>query len=207
MNIILGSQSPRRRELMSGLDIPFTAITIDADETFPSHLQAGDIPMYISRAKARAYEAYLVEGDLLITSDTIVWLNGQMLGKPRDKEEAKQMLRQLSGQTHQVYTAVCFTWINNPTPSSTTLHNPTPSSTIQHDEWVDSTDVTFRVLTEQEIDYYVEKYMPLDKAGAYGVQEWIGYVGVTRMEGSYFNVMGFPICHVYDWLKQFLKTT
>ena len=205
MNIILGSQSPRRRELMSGLDIPFTAITIDADETFPSHLQAGDIPMYISRAKARAYEANLVEGDLLITSDTIVWLNGQMLGKPRDKEEAKQMLRQLSGQTHQVYTAVCFTWINNPTPSSTTLHNPTPSSTIQHDEWVDSTDVTFRVLTEQEIDYYVEKYMPLDKAGAYGVQEWIGYVGVTRMEGSYFNVMGFPICHVYERLKSFLQ--
>ena len=205
MNIILGSQSPRRRELMSGLDIPFTAITIDADETFPSHLQAGDIPMYISRAKARAYEANLVDGDLLITSDTIVWLNGQMLGKPRDKEEAKQMLRQLSGQTHQVYTAVCFTWINNPTPSSTTLHNPTPSSTIQHDEWVDSTDVTFRVLTEQEIDYYVEKYMPLDKAGAYGVQEWIGYVGVTRMEGSYFNVMGFPICHVYERLKSFLQ--
>ena len=205
MNIILGSQSPRRRELMSGLDIPFTAITIDADETFPSHLQAGDIPMYISRAKARAYEVNLVEGDLLITSDTIVWLNGQMLGKPRDKEEAKQMLRQLSGQTHQVYTAVCFTWINNPTPSSTTLHNPTPSSTILHDEWVDSTDVTFRVLTEQEIDYYVEKYMPLDKAGAYGVQEWIGYVGVTRMEGSYFNVMGFPICHVYERLKSFLQ--
>ena len=205
MNIILGSQSPRRRELMSGLDIPFTAITIDADETFPSHLQAGDIPMYISRAKARAYEANLVEGDLLITSDTIVWLNGQMLGKPRDKEEAKQMLRQLSGQTHQVYTAVCFTWINNPTSSSTTLHNPTPSSTIQHDEWVDSTDVTFRVLTEEEIDYYVEKYMPLDKAGAYGVQEWIGYVGVTRMEGSYFNVMGFPICHVYERLKSFLQ--
>ena len=205
MNIILGSQSPRRRELMSGLDIPFTAITIDADETFPSHLQAGDIPMYISRAKARAYEANLVDGDLLITSDTIVWLNGQMLGKPRDKEEAKQMLRQLSGQTHQVYTAVCFTWINNPTSSSTTLHNPTPSSTIQHDEWVDSTDVTFRVLTEQEIDYYVEKYMPLDKAGAYGVQEWIGYVGVTRMEGSYFNVMGFPICHVYERLKSFLQ--
>ena len=205
MNIILGSQSPRRRELMSGLDIPFTAITIDADETFPSHLQAGDIPMYISRAKARAYESNLVDGDLLITSDTIVWLNGQMLGKPRDKEEAKQMLRQLSGQTHQVYTAVCFTWINNPTSSSTTLHNPTPSSTIQHDEWVDSTDVTFRVLTEQEIDYYVEKYMPLDKAGAYGVQEWIGYVGVTRMEGSYFNVMGFPICHVYERLKSFLQ--
>lgn len=187
-NIILGSQSPRRRELMAGLDIPFSSITIDADESFPSHLQAGDIPMYISRAKARAYEAELTSKDLLITSDTIVWLNGQMLGKPQDKEEAKQMLAQLSGQTHQVYTAVCFTWKN------------TENGQVEQDELVDCTDVTFRELTKEELEYYVEKYMPLDKAGAYGVQEWIGYVGVTRMEGSYFNVMGFPICRVYDWL-------
>ena len=189
-NIILGSQSPRRRELMAGLDIPFSSICIDADESFPSHLQAGEIPMYISRAKARAYEEKLTEADLLITSDTIVWLNGHMLGKPLDKEEAKQMLSQLSGQTHQVYTAVCFTWKNK------------DNNQVEQEEWVDSTDVTFRELTREEIEYYVEKYMPLDKAGAYGVQEWIGYVGVTRMEGSYFNVMGFPICHVYDWLKR-----
>ena len=189
-NIILGSQSPRRRELMAGLDIPFSSICIDADESFPSHLQAGEIPMYISRAKARAYEEKLTEADLLITSDTIVWLNGHMLGKPLDKEEAKQMLSQLSGQTHQVYTAVCFTWKNK------------DNNQVEQEEWVDSTDVTFRELTKEEIEYYVEKYMPLDKAGAYGVQEWIGYVGVTRMEGSYFNVMGFPICHVYDWLKR-----
>lgn len=195
MNLILGSQSPRRHELMAGLDIPFSCITIDADESFPPNLQAGDIPLYISRAKARAYEAQLRNDDLLITSDTIVWLNGQMLGKPQSKQEAKHMLAQLSGQTHQVYTAVCFTWLNHPTPPYTTLH----------DAFVDRTDVTFRVLTPEEIDYYVEKYMPLDKAGAYGVQEWIGYVGVTRMEGSYFNVMGFPICRVYDWLKQFPK--
>ena len=188
-NIILGSQSPRRRELMAGLDIPFSSICIDADESFPSHLQAGEIPMYISRAKARAYEEKLTEADLLITSDTIVWLNGHMLGKPLDKEEAKQMLSQLSGQTHQVYTAVCFTWKNK------------DNNQVEQEEWVDSTDVTFRELTKEEIEYYVEKYMPLDKAGAYGVQEWIGYVGVTRMEGSYFNVMGFPICRVYDWLK------
>lgn len=99
------------------------------------------------------------------------------------------MLSQLSGQTHQVYTAVCFTWKNK------------DNNQVEQEEWVDSTDVTFRELTKEEIEYYVEKYMPLDKAGAYGVQEWIGYVGVTRMEGSYFNVMGFPICHVYDWLK------
>lgn len=187
-NIILGSQSPRRRELMAGLDIPFTSISIDADESYPSHLQAGDIPLYVSRAKARAYESQLTADDLLITSDTIVWLNGQMLGKPHSKEDAKSMLAQLSGQTHQVYTAVCFTWRDD------------ISHQLMHDEWVDSTDVTFRALSAEEIDYYVEKYLPLDKAGAYGVQEWIGYIGVTRMEGSYFNVMGFPICRVYDWL-------
>ena len=190
-HIILGSQSPRRRELMAGLDIPFVSITIDADESFPTHLQGADIPLYISRAKARAHEAQLAANDLLITSDTIVWLNGQMLGKPLDTTDAKAMLAQHSGQTHQVYTAECFTWIDP-------LHH-----TILHDELVDCTDVTFRTLTTEEIDYYVEKYMPLDKAGAYGVQEWIGYVGVTRMEGSYFNVMGFPICRVYDWIQQF----
>ena len=190
MNIILGSQSPRRRELMAGLDIPFTAITIDADESFPAHLQAGDIPLYISRAKARAYEQQLVPNDLLITSDTIVWLNGQMLGKPNSLDDAKNMLSQLSGQTHQVYTAVCFTYRHPDT------------DVITHHSFVDVTDVTFRRLMSDEIDYYVEKYMPLDKAGAYGVQEWIGYVGVSRMEGSYFNVMGFPIERVYHFLKQ-----
>ena len=197
MNLILGSQSPRRRELMAGLDIPFSCITIDADESYPAHLQAGDIPLYISRAKARAYAEQLQVEDLLITSDTIVWLNGQMLGKPQSKEEAKQMLIQLSGQTHQVYTAVCFTWLDHTTP----LTASTPHYTTLHDSFVDCTEVTFRTLTAEEIDYYVEKYMPLDKAGAYGVQEWIGYVGVTRMEGSYFNVMGFPIGRVYEWLK------
>ena len=212
MNIILGSQSPRRRELMAGLDIPFTCVTIDADESFPTDLQAGDIPMYIARAKARAYEAQLAPDDLLITSDTIVWLNGQMLGKPQSKQEAKQMLMQLSGQTHQVYTAVCFTWLNHSTYTPSFSGVPEKArflgcfqgggEGVGSHSFVDCTNVTFRTLTEEEIDYYVEKYMPLDKAGAYGVQEWIGYVGVTRMEGSYFNVMGFPIGRVYDWLKR-----
>ena len=188
LHIILGSQSPRRRELMAGLDIPFSCVTIDADESYPADLKAGDIPMYISRAKARAYMSDLQDNDLLITSDTIVWLHGEMLGKPQDEAEAKAMLARLSGQTHEVYTAVCFANKNG-----------------ELETWVDCTQVTFNTLSEEDIDYYVSKYRPLDKAGAYGVQEWIGYVGVTRMEGSYFNVMGFPICHVYERLKKYLR--
>ena len=188
LHVILGSQSPRRRELMAGLDIPFSCVTIDADESYPAELKAGDIPMYISRAKARAYVSELQDNDLLITSDTIVWLNGEMLGKPQDEAEAKAMLARLSGQTHEVYTAVCFADRNG-----------------ELETWVDCTKVTFNNLSEEDIAYYVSKYRPLDKAGAYGVQEWIGYVGVTRMEGSYFNVMGFPICHVYERLKKYLR--
>lgn len=185
MNIILGSQSPRRRELMAGLDIPFTAISIDADESYPSSLQAGDIPLYISRAKARAYEDKLTGDDLLITADTIVWIHDHMLGKPANEQQAKQMLRELSGQTHQVYTGVTFLYQG------------------RYESLVDKTDVTFRTLTEEEIDYYVSHYRPLDKAGAYGVQEYIGYIGVTQMAGSYFNVMGFPICRVYEQLQHY----
>ena len=188
LHVILGSQSPRRRELMAGLDIPFSCVTIDADESYPAELKAGDIPMYISRAKARAYVSELQDNDLLITSDTIVWLNGEMLGKPQDEAEAKAMLARLSEQTHEVYTAVSFADKNG-----------------ELETWVDCTKVTFNTLSEEDIDYYVSKYRPLDKAGAYGVQEWIGYVGVTRMEGSYFNVMGFPICHVYERLKKYLR--
>ena len=206
INIILGSQSPRRRELMAGLDIPFTCVTIEADESYPADLQAGDIPLYISRAKARAYASFLKENDLLITSDTIVWLNGEMLGKPQDEADAKLMLLRLSGQTHEVYTAVCFTWLDttlhHTTPHYTTLHNATPHYTMLHHSFVDCTKVTFKTLSEEEIDYYVSKYRPLDKAGAYGVQEWIGYMGVTKMEGSYFNVMGFPISRVYATLQE-----
>jgi len=185
MKIILGSQSPRRRELMAGLDIPFTAINIHADENYPAHLQAGDIPLYIAREKAQAYLSQLREDDLLITADTIVWLDGEVLGKPKDEEDAIHMLYRLSGKTHQVYTAVIFT-----TNEGETSH------------LVDKTDVTFRSLTEEEIRHYVAKYKPLDKAGAYGVQEWIGYVAVTNLSGSYFNVMGFPIERVYQTLKQ-----
>lgn len=205
MNIILGSQSPRRRELMAGLDIPFSCVTIDADESYPADLQAGDIPLYISRAKARAYASELRENDLLITSDTIVWLNGEMLGKPQDEADAKAMLARLSGQTHEVYTAVCFTWLD-PTPAEGAQpHDVTQPAQSAHHSFVDCTKVTFKTLSEEEIDYYVNRYRPLDKAGAYGVQEWIGYVGVTKMEGSYFNVMGFPISRVYETLRKLIS--
>lgn len=186
LEIILGSQSPRRRELLAGLDVPFTAITIDADETYPAELQGGDIPYYISRAKARAYVNKLQPDQLLITADTIVWLDGHMLGKPHDEQEAKAMLRSLSGKTHQVFTAVTF------------AKKEKDLSTI-----VDRTDVTFADLTDEEIAYYVQKYWPMDKAGAYGVQEWIGYVACTEMKGSYFNVMGFPVQKVYEMLKKY----
>ncbi len=188
LNIILGSQSPRRRELMSGLDIPYRAISIDADESYPKELEGGDIPIYISRAKARAYIAHLHDDDLLITADTIVWLNGKMLGKPHDESEAREMIRQLSGKVHQVYTGVTFTRMIDGAAVMESL--------------VDKTDVTFRSLSEEEIAYYVENYKPLDKAGAYGVQEYIGYIGVSGMNGSYFNVMGFPIARVYEVLKR-----
>lgn len=191
MRIILGSQSPRRRELMSGLDIPYEAVTIDADEHYPAGLTRGAIPYYISRAKARAYEERLHEDELLITSDTIVWLRDMMLGKPHDMEDARRMLRLLSGQTHQVYTAVTFSTLKE--------------GALQMETLVEQTDVTFRTLSDEEIDYYLAHYRPLDKAGAYGVQEWIGFVGVDHMVGSYFNVMGFPIDKVYLKLKEYIN--
>lgn len=191
MEIILGSQSPRRRELMAGLDLPFTAINIDADETYPAELQAGDIPYYISRAKARAYEKQLKEDQLLITADTIVWLDGHMLGKPHSEEEAVMMLKTLRNRTHQVYTAVTFA-------------QKLSTFDFRLSTLVDCTDVTFGDLSDEEIVQYVQKYRPLDKAGAYGVQEWIGYVACTSMKGSYFNVMGFPVHLVYQTLKQML---
>jgi len=188
MEIILGSQSPRRRELMAGLDIPFTAISIDADETYPSDLQAGEIPYFISRAKAQAYAPRLTDDQLLITADTIVWLDGQMLGKPHNEAEAVEMLQHLRNKTHQVYTAVTFAQKGQ-----------------EPETLVDCTDVTFGDLSDEEITYYVQHYRPFDKAGAYGVQEWIGYVACTAMNGSYFNVMGFPVHRVYQVLQRRYK--
>jgi len=187
MKILLGSNSPRRRELLSGLNIPYTIVHTECDEHFPADLQGEDIPRYICQEKADAYKALLQEDEVLITADTIVWLDGTMLGKPKDKADAKRMLRLLSGRTHQVYTAI----------SLTTSHSQETLS--------DRTDVIFKHLTEDEIEYYVEKYLPLDKAGAYGVQEWIGYVGVEKTVGSFYNVMGLPTHILYEALKKYMQ--
>lgn len=183
MKIILASNSPRRRELLSGLGFDYEVRTLQGlDESYPEGLSMEEIPQYISRKKAAAYT--LGEDELLITADTIVWLDGEVLGKPVDEEDAKQMLRKLSGKTHQVVTGVTLSW-----------------SDQQH-SFASISQVTFAQLTDEEIDYYVTYYHPLDKAGAYGIQEWIGYIGVTSIEGSYFNVMGLPVQRLYTEMKK-----
>ena len=183
MKIILASNSPRRKELLAGLGFDYEVRTLQGlDESYPEGLSMEEIPQYISRKKAEAYE--LKEEELLITADTIVYLDGEVLGKPADEAEAKEMLRKLSGRTHQVVTGVTLTWSN------------------QQHSFASVSQVTFAQLSEAEIDHYVTHYRPLDKAGAYGIQEWIGYIGVTSLEGSYFNVMGLPVQRLYTEMKK-----
>lgn len=183
--IILASNSPRRKELMSGLGVDYIVRTLpDVDESYPSTLVGAEIPEYISCRKADAYRNVIQPGELLITADTIVWLGGKVLGKPRDREEAIEMLRMLSGNSHQVFTGVCL------------------STTEWQKNFSAASDVTFDVLTEDEIQFYVDKYQPMDKAGGYGVQEWIGYVGVKSISGSFYNIMGLPIQRLYGELKK-----
>lgn len=184
--VILASNSPRRKELLSGLDINYEIKTLpDIDESFPADLQGEDIAVYIAKEKAAAYLSQLEEKTLLITADTIVLLDGKVYGKPADESEAKQMLSDLSGKTHIVATGVCIT-----------------TREKQHAFGV-SSEVRFAQLEKGEIEYYVDKYKPLDKAGAYGVQEWIGYIAVEYISGSYFNIMGLPIQRLYQELKKF----
>lgn len=184
MKLLLASNSPRRRELLAGLDIPMEIVKLkDIEETHPEDLQAGDIPLYIARLKMSAYDLPLKDGEVLITADTVVWLDGLLLEKPHSEEEARAMLHKLSGKTHQVFTAVCLKTANKTT------------------DFVCQSDVTFANLTDEQIRYYVEKYKPFDKAGAYGIQEWIGYVGIESIKGSYFNVMGLPVQRLYSALQ------
>lgn len=182
--IILASNSPRRKELLGGLGITYEVKTLpDIDESYPEDLDAEEIPLHIARNKADAYRSMMQPNELIVTADTIVWLDGMVLGKPKDEADACRMLRCLSGKTHQVVTGVCLT----------TLEKQRCFATV--------TDVTFAELTEEEINYYVSRYRPLDKAGAYGIQEWIGYIGVQNISGSYFNVVGLPIQRLYTELK------
>jgi len=187
-NIILASQSPRRHELLQGLNIPFEVKVIDIDEeNYPQQLVGVDIPMYLAERKADAYFKSMNENTLLITADTIVWHEGRVFGKPKDKADATRMLKSLSGKTHEVITGVCIC----------TLSKRKVFHVIS--------EVRFARLLPQEIEYYLNNYQPYDKAGAYGVQEWIGYIGVEHIDGSYFNVMGLPIQRLYNELKRWKK--
>lgn len=182
-HIILASNSPRRRELLSGLGINFDVKVLpDLDETYPQQLPVGEVAQYIAAKKADAYRNVMSNDDLIITADTIVVADGEVMGKPVDAQEAHQMLCKLSGRKHQVITGVCLTTMSSQRQFSV------------------ATDVTFKRLTSQEIDFYIENYQPYDKAGAYGIQEWIGYIAVTGIEGSYFNVMGLPVQRIYEEL-------
>lgn len=185
-HIILASNSPRRRELLAGLGIDYEVRTIQGiDESYPADLPVEQIAEFISAEKAAAYQKQLTDDELIITADTIVVVDSEVLGKPQDADDARRMLHLLSNRTHQVITGVCLT----------TAEKQRRFSVI--------TDVTFKALTDEEIDYYITNYQPFDKAGAYGIQEWIGYIGVTGLNGSYFNVMGLPVQRIYTELCSF----
>lgn len=184
--IILGSNSPRRKELLSGLDITFDVNVIPGlEENYPDSLEPQEIPVFLSKQKAEAYLSTLDDTVLLITADTIVWNGNEVIGKPKNRAEAIQMLRSLSGHEHHVVTGVCLT----------TTKKQLTFSVIS--------SVRFASLSSEEIIYYVDKYKPFDKAGAYGIQEWIGYVGVESISGSFYNVMGLPVQRLYQELKTF----
>ena len=184
--IILASNSPRRRELLAGLGIDYEVYTLQGvDESYPSDLPVEQIAEYIAAEKAAAYQKQMAVDELIITADTIVVVDGEVMGKPHDADDARRMLHKLSNRTHQVITGV----------SITTTEKQRRFSVI--------TDVTFKSLTNEEIDYYITNYRPVDKAGAYGIQEWIGYIGVTGLNGSYFNVMGLPVQRIYTELCNF----
>ena len=181
--IILASGSPRRQQFLRDLNLDFEIRIKEIEEVFPPDLKAEAITNYLAELKASAFEGELKENEILITSDTLVWHNGKALGKPTDYEDAFQILKSLSNATHEVITSVCF---------------KTNSKT---DTIFEVTRVTFNELSEAQIHYYIENYKPFDKAGAYGIQEWIGFIGVSKIEGSYANVMGLPVDKVFQYLN------
>lgn len=183
--VILASKSPRRQALLKEIVPEFSIMLRDTAETYPSTLKGAQIVEHLANLKASAFDGELADNQLLITADTIVWIDDMVLGKPKDRSGAIDMLRQLSGRKHTVFTGVCLKTNQKKRVFSV------------------ATDVFFRPLYDGEIEYYVDKYQPFDKAGSYGVQEWIGYVGVERIDGSYFNVMGLPVQRLYQELKEF----
>lgn len=186
--ILLGSKSPRRRELLQMMRIPFNVVTITGvKETYPDDMPADEVPLYLSGKKADAYLPHIREDEIIITADTLVILGTKILGKPKSQEDAKEMLRELSGNTHKVITGVTIANHNKRTSFST------------------ETLVQFANISDREIEYYVDNFLPLDKAGAYGIQEWIGGVAVEKIDGSFYNVMGLPIHQLYRTLKIFAE--
>lgn len=186
LKIILASASPRRKELLAGLDLDFKVKVIKGvSESYPESLRAEEVPQYISREKAAAYQ--VADDELLLTADTVVVVDNTILGKPHDADDARRILRLISGRTHQVVTGVTLTTAKAQKTFGVT------------------TDVTFRQLTDDEINYYISHYRPFDKAGAYGIQEWIGYIGVMSIHGSYYNVMGLPVQRIYQEIMKMEK--
>lgn len=183
--LVLGSKSPRRQELLAGMGFDFEVRTKDTDEDFPDSLAPKEVPTYLAEVKALALVNELKQGEVLITSDTIVLLENEILGKPTSPENAKQMLQKLAGKSHEVITGVHLRNLEKNVSFSV------------------STKVFFKPLTVEIIDFYLENYKPFDKAGAYGIQEWIGFVGIERIEGSYFNVVGLPVAELWDELNKF----
>lgn len=184
--IILASQSPRRKMLLAGLDLSFEVLVRKGvEETFPDDLSMTEIPEYLARSKSDHYTDLLDDKTLVITADTIVWHKNEVVGKPRDPNHAMEIISRLSGNTHEVVTGVCIRSENR----MKVFHS--------------ISKVEFRTLTREEIQYYVHKYQPLDKAGAYGIQEWIGYIGIEKIEGSFYNVMGLPVQTLYHELSAY----
>lgn len=185
--IVLASGSPRRQQFFKDFDLEFEVRLKEVDEIYPDYLKAEEITNFLAELKAKAFDGELAENEVLVTSDTLVWLNGKALGKPKDYDDAFQILKSLSNDTHEVITSVCFT------------------TTEKSETIFDVTKVTFSELSDDAIRYYLDNYKPFDKAGAYGIQEWIGLVGITKIEGSYTNVVGLPTEKVYNYLTNLLS--
>lgn len=184
-NYILGSKSPRRSQLLSSVGIKFQVESREVEEVYPDGLPKEEIPIYLAKLKAKPFQNDLSENDLLITADTIVWIENKALGKPRDKTEAVEMLQSLSGNDHLVISGVCL------------------SSKGKQKSFSCTTKVHFKNLSSEEINYYIDTYQPYDKAGAYGIQEWIGSIAISRIDGSFYNVMGLPIQRLYEEIQMF----
>lgn len=181
--IILASKSPRRQQLIQGLELEYEVRTYEVDESFPQHLQAEQIALYLAEKKANAYHHPLLENEILITADTIVWINNHVLNKPESPEEAFNMLNEICGTTHLVFTGVCLR-------SQNTIVS-----------FFDSSEVTIKDISDEEKWHYINHYKPFDKAGGYGIQDWFGYIAVEKINGCFYNVMGLPIGKLYDQLK------